>query len=106
MKEQVLILEGQVKKGSFVSEESISQQNLQELRKSSLDKFVNPRLGDPNNSSNDGPCVQCWGEMWCENVTGEDKDRFKVGRFRMIKSEQDDSTKYQYSIPAPQRYQD
>ena len=94
---------GEVKRGTFASPESVSQENMNELRKSS---FANQfgKKEEYGSINSDSWFMQCSGEMWTENVHGN-KNRSKVGKFTMSKREQRE-TNYQYSIPAPQRYQD
>ena len=58
-------------------------------------------------SNNDEIVLSVAGEAWIENVsyTGDIK-RSKLGRFSMMKMEDKTRDQYQYSIPAPTRYQD
>ncbi len=102
-KERVLVFEGEVKQGGFASAESISQDNINELRKSSFSNLIGQQ-DNVKSVDTDASFLQCSGEMWLENVRG-DKKRSKVGKFTLSKRQQNERN-YQYSIPAPQRYQD
>lgn len=111
LKEKVLVMEGEVINGALVSPESISRDNLKEMRKSVFDSFVgNAREQNSVNPSIGGKSfLQCSGEVWCEDATKADgsgeKKRLKVGRFHLGKRKEEGNN-YKYSIPAPQRYQD
>ncbi len=103
-KERVLVFEGQVKQGTFASPESVSQENMNELRKFSFANQLGKNEGIESLDNSTSLSLQCSGEMWTENVRGE-RNRNKVGKFTLSKKEQRE-TNYNYSIPAPQRYQD
>lgn len=105
LKEKVLVLEGEVTSGFLVTVESISQENMKELRKSAFESFVDMK----EDRKEENKVLQCTGEMWCEDATGvgnrEERKRIKLGRFHLIK-ETYQPKNYKYSIPSPQRYQD
>jgi hypothetical protein len=103
LKEKVLVMEGEVKQGALVSPESISQANINELRKSSFESLLNTNEKKDNKGVKDDSFIQCSGEMWTEDVRG--KNRYKLGRFSLSKRK-DQGSVYNYSIPSPQRYQD
>jgi hypothetical protein len=105
-KDQILVLEGEVKRGAIASAESISRENARELFSSSsfgMNNIANTEI----DSNNDETVLSVAGEAWIENVsyTGDIK-RSKLGRFSMMKMEDKTRDQYQYSIPAPTRYQD
>ncbi|GFH48243.1 hypothetical protein CTEN210_04719 [Chaetoceros tenuissimus] len=105
-KDQILVMEGEVKRGAIASAESISRENARELFSSSsfgMNNIANTEI----DSNNDETVLSVAGEAWIENVsyTGDIK-RSKLGRFSMMKMEDKTRDQYQYSIPAPTRYQD
>lgn len=111
LKEKVLVMEGEVSNGVFVSPESISRENMKEFRKSVFDSFIGKEEDkDKDISKEEDSILQCNGEMWVENATrpgtsGTSTKRVKVGRFSLSKMKEQGNN-YKYSIPAPQRYQD
>lgn len=108
LKQKVLVMEGEVRSGAIISPESISRQNMNELRKSSFESILGTNAKENQTdvySSEEDSFLQCSGEMWCEDVGSRGKNRVKVGRFHLSKKNEE-GTKYKYSIPSPQRYQD
>lgn len=113
-KEKVLVMEGEVKRGTLTSAESVSLDNANELRASSsfgMNRILNKSQSNAMNNVNNGdPFMYVTGEAWVEDaVEGEDRNgrnRTKLGRFSLMKRKDRDPSQYQYSIPAPQRYQD
>ncbi len=106
LREKVILLEGEVTNGFLATAESISQENMKELRKSAFESFVGMK---ENNRKEEYKVLKCAGEMWCEDATGagnrEERKRIKLGRFHLIK-EMYQPRNYNYSIPSPQRFQD
>jgi len=111
-KDKVLVLEGEVNRGGFVTPETISQDNVEQLRKTSsfgmnvLMEGNEQRATKPNISDDEQAFLQCSGEMWVETSAGGKKKRSKLGQFSLIKHEERDPSQYQYTILPPQRYQD
>ena len=97
-KERILVFEGEVKQGIFSSPESISRDNMNELRISSFANKLS-KNDQIESTSKNSSLIQCSGEMWTENARGT-KSRRKVGRFTLSKIQRDST--YKYSIPAPQ----
>jgi len=113
-KDKVLVMEGEVKRGTLTSAESVSLDNANELRASSsfgMNRVVNKPQSNAMNNVNDGdPFMYVTGEAWVEDAVEGDsrngRNRTKLGRFSLMKRKDRDPSQYQYSIPAPQRYQD
>ena len=63
-----------------------------------------------NNANDSDPFMYVTGEAWVEDAVEGDsrngRNRTKLGRFSLMKRKDRDPSQYQYSIPAPQRYQD
>ncbi len=105
LKQKVLVMEGEVNpRGTFVSAESISQDNINELRKFSFQPLIGKEKEEGSTTEQDSVLL-CSGEMWTEDARGERKNRSKLGKFTLTK-QTDYTQKFKYSIPSPQRYQD
>jgi len=108
-KTSVLVMEGEVKRGSIVSPESISKDNARELFSSS--SFGMNKMADRSEDT-DEPDDESYmfvsGEAWVENApgAGDIQKRSRLGRFSLMKRKDRNPDQYQYTIPAPTRYQD
>lgn len=109
-KDRVLVMEGEVKRGGIASVESISKENARELFSSSSFGINNVDSGKARDSlpeKEEDMFVFVSGEAWVENLNAEEKrSRTKLGRFSLLKRKDYDPGQYQYSIPAPTRFQD
>eukprot|EP00553_Chaetoceros_curvisetus_P008643 CAMPEP_0204619474 /NCGR_PEP_ID=MMETSP0717-20131115/5839_1 /ASSEMBLY_ACC=CAM_ASM_000666 /TAXON_ID=230516 /ORGANISM="Chaetoceros curvisetus" /LENGTH=229 /DNA_ID=CAMNT_0051633487 /DNA_START=77 /DNA_END=766 /DNA_ORIENTATION=- len=110
-KERVVVMEGTVRRGDINSVESISLDNANELRASSsfgINRVAKKGPSKAMKSLNDGESfMYVSGEAWVEDAEGTGKkNRSKLGRFSLMKRKDRDPAQYQYTIPAPQRYQD
>jgi hypothetical protein len=109
LKTSVLVMEGEVKRGSIVSAESISRDNARELFSSSsfgMNKITD--RSEDTDDTDDESYMFVSGEAWVENVSGagDRKKRSRLGRFSLMKRKDRSPDLYQYTIPAPTRYQD
>ena len=106
-KERILVMEGEVKRGSLPSAYSISQENMKQLRSSGSfgispqKKKSNTEANQENEETKDEVFLQCSGEAWVEDRSGK---RSKLGPFSLLKMK--DRNEYTYTIPAPKRNQD
>ncbi len=110
-KNTVLVMEGEVKRGSITSAEDISRENAKELFSSSSFGLnnVNPVIDSKasTKNENDDEFMYVTGEAWVEEKSGAERRRKKLGRFSLMKATTDrNQGQYKYSIPAPTRYQD
>lgn len=114
-KTQVLVMEGEVKRGGTgpFSAESVSKENAKELFSTS--SFGLNRISEDgffsNNSEKDESFLFVSGEAWVEDTDVQDSSskrqkRSKLGRFAMVKKTDRHPNQYSYSIPPPTRYQD
>ena len=111
LKTNVLVMEGEIKRGSIVSAESISKDNARELFSSSsfgMNKMASKNDASSNADEEDKESYMfVAGEAWVENASGTgSKQRSKLGRFSLMKRQDRNPDQYQYNIPAPTRYQD
>lgn len=106
-KDKVLVMEGEIKRGDITSAESVSRDNVNELRSGSsfgINKMtINNSVTKSNAYNNDKDILFVTGEAWVEDVS-PNGNRSKLGRFSMVKKRM--AEKYTYSVLPPQRYQD
>jgi len=109
-KTTVLVMEGEVKRGSIVSAESISKDNARELFSSSsfgMNKIASNDASDIADEEDKESYTFISGEAWVENASGKgSRQRSKLGRFSLMKRKDRNPDQYQYTIPAPTRFQD
>ncbi len=107
-KDKILVMEGEVKRGSITSAESISRENAKELFASSsfgLNKVAARADRKKSETEEDDQFMYVSGEAWVEEASG-DRRRKKLGRFSLMKRKDRNPDQYTYTIPAPTRYQD
>lgn len=106
-KNKFLVMEGEVKKGGITSAESVSRDNVNELRSAAsfgINKITMKESTEISKAENDDEdTLYIAGEAWLEDVS-PDGNRFKLGRFSMVKKRVADQ--YTYTVLPPQRYQD
>jgi hypothetical protein len=100
-------MEGEIKRGDITSAESVSRDNVNELRSGSsfgINKMtINNSVTKSKADNNDKDILFVTGEAWVEDVS-PNGNRSKLGRFSMVKKRM--AEKYTYSVLPPQRYQD
>ena len=106
-KQQVLVMEGEVRRGPLSSVYSIAQENMNQLR-SSGSFGMSPDTAESESSRKSEELegdvlLQCSGEAWVEDRYGK---RSKLGPFSLLKMQDRSADDYTYTIPAPKRYQD
>lgn len=106
-KDKVLVMEGEIKRGGITSAESVSRDNVNELRSGSSFGINKMLMNDTTKSAkaenDDKDTIFVTGEAWIEDVS-PNGNRSKLGRFSMVKKRV--AEQYTYTVLPPQRYQD